>query len=227
MERRVFIIGGVAGAIGLVEYTLVSRWMNGMHITPAVPSVKAFEPYGERAALMAITPTDDFYVTSKGSTPMLRAENWRLKIDGLVEHPLTLTYSDVLALPPIDRELTLECIGNPIGGSTFGNARWTGTRLKPLIERVVPKPEARNVAIYGADGLSTGHPIERVWSEENFLAYQMNGQDLPPDHGYPMRVFIPGKFGMKQPKWLTRIQFVNKAYVGYWETIGWSDSCER
>jgi hypothetical protein len=87
--------------------------------------------------------------------------------------------------------------------------------------------QAANVVFYAADGFSTGHPTARIWNPENFLAYQMNDSDLPPDHGYPVRIFIPGKFGMKQPKWITRIQFVDKTYMGYWESKGWSDECER
>lgn len=226
MERRVFIIGAVAGGIGLIEYTYISRWMNGMRAS-TVPSGKAYEGYGERAALVAITPNDDFYITSKGTTPHLHASDWHLKVDGLVEQPFTLSYAELIALPRIERELTLECISNPIGGSMLGNARWTGTSLKPLLDRARPKPEAVSVALHAADGLSSGHPVARIWRQENFIAYQMNGEDLPPDHGYPARIFIPGKFGMKQPKWLTRIEFLNHSYLGYWESYGWSDLCER
>jgi len=226
MERRTFIIGAVAGGIGLAEYGFVSRYMNGLR-APRGVSVRQFEKFQEQAALVAITPNEDFYVTSKGSTPRVDRALWRLKLDGLVAHPLSLSFTDLLSLPSIDRTLTLECISNPVGGTALGNARWTGTLLKPLLERAQPLPEAAHAILYAADGFSTGHPLERLWNEENFLAYKMNGEGLPPDHGYPARVFIPGKFGMKQPKWVTRIQMVNKAYLGYWETQGWSDVCER
>jgi hypothetical protein len=226
MERRTFIIGAVAGGVGLAEYVYVSGLMNHLHDTGAL-SVKAYEKFGEQAALVAITANDDFYVTSKGSTPYLRASQWKLKIDGLVAKPLTLSYRELLALPSIERVLTLECISNPIGGNAIGNARWTGTALKPLLEQAKPVPEAAYAVLHAADGLTSGHPIARLWNQENFLAYQMNGEDLPPNHGYPVRIFLPGKFGMKQPKWITRIEFVNKAYLGYWESQGWSDDCER
>jgi DMSO/TMAO reductase YedYZ molybdopterin-dependent catalytic subunit len=226
MERRTFIIGAAAGGIGLVEYAYLTRWMSALH-DPGGLSVRAYDEYGERAALVAITANDDFYVTSKGGTPSVKASEWQFKFDGLVAEPFTLTYRELLALPRIEKELTLECISNSIDGNAIGNARWTGTPLKPLIERAQPSKEAAHAVIYAADGFSTGHPLARLWNEENFLAYQMNGEDLPPTHGYPVRVFIPGKFGMKQPKWVTRIELVNKAYLGYWETRGWSDSCER
>ncbi len=226
MERRTFIIGAVAGGVGLFEYVFVSRYMNGIR-APRGVSVKAFEKYGERAALVAITPNEDFYITSKGSTPSVKMDKWQLKVDGLVARPFTLSYHDLLALPPIEKMLTLECISNPVGGNYLGNARWTGTALRPLLERAGPLPQAAHAVIHAADGFSTGHPLERVLRDENFLAYRMNGEDLPPDHGYPVRVFIPGKFGMKQPKWVTRIQLVDRHYLGYWETQGWSDDCER
>jgi Oxidoreductase molybdopterin binding domain/Bacterial Ig domain len=226
MERRTFIIAAVAGGVGLFEYGFVSRYMDAVR-TPHGFSVNPYEKFGEKAALVAITPNDGFYVTSKGGTPHLKPEEWSLTVEGLVAHPFTLSYQDVLALPQIQKYLTLECISNPVDGGIVGNAKWTGTPLKPLLERAKPLPEAAHAVIYAADGFTTGHPVERLWNEENFLAYKMNGDDLPYAHGYPMRIFIPGKFGMKQPKWVTRIKLVNKAYLGYWESQGWSDNCER
>ena len=226
MERRTLIIGAIAGGIGLLEYSVYMRWVNGLHDADPV-SVKAYETFGSQAALAAITPNDDFYVTSKGSTPSISAEKWRLRFDGLVAHPFTLTYPELLSLPRIKKTYTLECISNSIGGNAIGNAQWTGTPLKPLLERAAPAPQATHVALYGADGFSTGHTLDRLWNEENFLAYRMNGEDLSPVHGYPVRIFIPGKFGMKQPKWVTRVELLDKHYRGYWETVGWSDNCER
>jgi DMSO/TMAO reductase YedYZ molybdopterin-dependent catalytic subunit len=226
IERRTFIIGAVAGGIGLVEYGVITGWMKDL-TAPRGFSVKDFTDRGEQAALLAITPNDDFYVTSKGTTPLVRAADWRLKVDGLVDRPFELDYNELRALPAIEKHLTLECISNSIDGTFIGNARWRGTPLKPLIERAGPRPDAAHVVLHAADGFTTGHPIGRFWNEENFLAWQMNGEDLPPNHGFPARIFIPGKFGMKQPKWLTRIEFVNRAYLGYWESQGWSDECER
>ncbi len=226
MKRRTFIIGAVAGGVGLAEYAWVSRTMNNLR-APRGLSVKLYEKDGERAALVAITPNDDFYITSKGGTPRVAAADWRLKLDGLVEHPFMLTYGELLGLPKVEKTLTLECISNPVGGNYLGNAVWTGTPLAPLLARAAPSREAAHAVLYAADGYSTGHPLERLRNPENFLAYRMNGEDLPPAHGYPVRLFIPGKFGMKQPKWLTRIEFVNHAYLGYWESRGWSDSAER
>jgi hypothetical protein len=144
IERRVFVIGAVAGGIGLVEYAVVNGWINSL-TAPRDFSVKAFESYGERAALVAITPNEDFYITSIGTTPILKAVDWRLRVDGLVAKPFVLDYPDLRALPQIKRHLTLECISNEIGGTFVGNAKWTGTPLKPLIERAQPLGEAAHV----------------------------------------------------------------------------------
>ncbi len=161
MERRTFIIGVVAGGIGLAEYIYVSGLMNYLHDTGAL-SVKAYEKFGEQAALVAITANDDFYVTSKGTTPYVKASAWKLKIDGLVANPFTLSYRELLALPRIEKVFTLECISNPIGGNALGNAKWTGTPLKPLLERAQPAPQAAYAVVHAADGFTSGHPIARL-----------------------------------------------------------------
>ena len=225
MQRRTFVIGAIAGGVGLVQYVLVSRYMNRLR-EPRGFSVREYLGFGEKAALVAITPNEDFFVQSKGEVPTIRAGEWHLRIDGLVEEALTITYADLLGWPRIDKLLTLECINNPIGGTYIGNARWSGTPLQPLLEGVRPTREAVNAILYGADGYTTGLPVERLLNPENFLAYRMNGEDLSPAHGYPCRIFVPGKYGQKQPKWLTRIELVNREFLGYWETRGWSDDAE-
>ena len=226
MERRTFIIGGVAGGIALVQYVVVSRYMNSLR-APRGFSVADFHQFGPQAALAALTPNEDFYVTSKGLTPRVDIQKWRLRVDGRVAHPLTLTYADIVALRKIEPVMTLECISNSIGGPFVGNAKWTGTPLRPLLERAQPRADALYAVIHAADGYTTGIPMARLWQEENFLAYQMNGEPLPPVHGYPVRIFLPGKFGMKQPKWITRIELVPEKYLGYWEEEGWSNEAER
>ena len=100
-------------------------------------------------------------------------------------------------------------------------------RCGRLLDRAGIKPQAKYAALYAAEGYSTGHTVERILHPENFLAWQMNGEPLPRRHGFPLRIFIPGKYGMKMPKWLTRIEFVDKEYLGYWEWQGWSNNGER
>jgi hypothetical protein len=173
------------------------------------------------------TPNSNFYVTSYASTPSVDVNSWRFSIKGLVENPQQFSYVDIRKLPKIDEMLTLECISNPPDGSAISNANWTGARLRPLLERARVKHEARFAAMRGADGYHTVLPVDELMRDENFLPYLMNGVPLPPEHGYPLRIFIPGKYGMKQPKWLTELEFADHEIPGYWEVRGWSDTCWR
>jgi DMSO/TMAO reductase YedYZ molybdopterin-dependent catalytic subunit len=173
------------------------------------------------------TPNGSFYVTSYGGTPSVDINQWSLKIHGLVERPLTLSYADITRLPAVTQTLTLECIGNPPNGDAIGNARWTGAMLKPLLDRARVRRGAVYAAMRGADGYYTGVPADEIMRAENWMPYLMNGVPLPRVHGYPLRVFIPGKYGMKQPKWLTEIEFVDRPFTGYWEARGWSNEAWR
>jgi len=225
MERRTFIaiVGG--GGIGiLLPYAIYRNLSGGVH--PYI-GVKDYLKYGPQAALRAITPTDEFYVTSSGDEPAVDIGKWSLVIDGLVEQPLRFQYDAIRNLPPYQTHLTFECISNPVGGPTIGNALWGGTLLKPLLERARVKPGAVDVVLYGAEGYTTAHPVERILRDGVFLAYEMNGRPLSRRHGFPLRILIPGKYGMKMPKWLTRIEFVDHDYLGFWETQGWSNSADR
>jgi DMSO/TMAO reductase YedYZ molybdopterin-dependent catalytic subunit len=173
------------------------------------------------------TPNSEFYITSYGGTPQVDASSWRLRIGGLVENPLELSYDDIKKLPPINETLTLECISNPPNGSAISNAQWVGAKLHPLLERAKVRPQAVYAAMHGADGYYTGVPVDELMRKENFLPYMMNGVALPAEHGYPLRLFIPGKYGMKQPKWITKIELVDREFIGYWEARGWSNSAWR
>ncbi len=227
MERRTFVIAAVAGGIGLLEYTYFSGWMNRLRDTRPRLRVRDYLQFGEKAALAAITPTEEFYNVQKGVPVKVDVSKWRLKMDGLVERPLAFSLEELKGHPAVERTLTLECISNPIGGPYIGNARWEGVELRPLLEAAGVRKEARYAVLYGADGLTTGHPRERLEAGDILLAYRMNGQPLPVAHGFPLRILIPGKFGMKQPKWLTQIEFVDQHYLGFWERQGWSDVCDR
>lgn len=226
MDRRRFLsmLGG--GAVGFGGAYLLFRSIDPGPGRARV-NVRDYLAYGPDAALKAITSNQDFYVTSKGLTPYVDRNEWSLTIDGVVEQPLRFSFQEIESLPALERTLTLECISNPVGGPWIGNARWRGTPLRPLLERARPRAEAQSALLYAADGFTTGIPLERLFAEDNFLAYGMNGEPLPRAHGFPLRVFFPGKYGMKQPKWLTRIELLPEHQLGYWEKRGWSDTAER
>jgi hypothetical protein len=180
-----------------------------------------------RPKIGGLTPNDEFYVTSYVETPRLDLASWRLRINGLVRRPIELDFKRLQSLPTVEETLTLECIGNPPDGSAIGNAQWVGVRLKPLLEKAGVNPKAQYAAMHAADGYYTGVTVDEIMRPENFLPYLMNGEPLPPAHGFPVRLFIPGKYGMKQPKWITEIHFVDRPFVGYWEARGWSQSAWR
>ncbi len=226
MERRRFIsiIGG-AGVGILLPYAIYRYLSSGLHESRV--GVRKYLKDGPQAALRAITPTGDFYLTSSRGEPSVDASKWSLVIDGLVEQPLRFNYDEIRKLPPHETVLTLECISNSVGGGYIGNAQWKGTLLRPLLDRARVKPAAKYAVLYAAEGYTTGHTVERILRPDNFLAWEMNGEPLPRIHGFPLRIFLPGKYGMKMPKWLTRIELVDKEYLGYWEQQGWSDSADR
>jgi hypothetical protein len=136
---------------------------------------------------------------------------------------LQLSLDELKVLPAHEAYVTFACISNEIGGKLIGNARWKGVPLRTLLEMAQLKPEARKVVLRSDDGYSTGIPLERCLRPQTFLAYEMNGQELPNSHGFPLRAVIPGYYGMKQPKWLTEIEVVADDYLGYWEERGWAD----
>jgi DMSO/TMAO reductase YedYZ molybdopterin-dependent catalytic subunit len=226
MERRTFIAILGAGGVGiLLPYAFYRYLMAGTNVRHI--GVKRFLNDGPQAALRAITPAGDLYVMSSHGNPAVDAAKWSLTIDGLVEQPLRFSYDEIRKLAPYDTYLTLECISNSIGGGYIGNARWRGTLLAPLLERVRIRPNAVYAVLYATEGYTTGHLVKRLLDPGNFLAYEMNGEPLAHEHGFPLRIFLPGKYGMKMPKWLTRIEFVDHGYLGYWEQQGWSNEAER
>ncbi len=171
-----------------------------------------------------VTPTGDFYVVSKNvADPNVDAASWRLEITGLVERPITLTYEQFTALPSVEQYVTLECISNVVGGDLMSNARWKGVLFRDLLGMAGPKPGVRKVVLTGADDYQDSIPFDRAMSPANLLAWEMNGEKLPPAHGFPARLLVPGIYGMKNVKWVTRVQLVDFDFRGYWQGRGWSD----
>ncbi len=171
-----------------------------------------------------VTPNHQFYTVSKNFfDPQVDGRRWHLEVSGLVERPFRVTLEELRALPSFQRPHTFECISNPVGGDLIGNAVWKGVRFRDLIERARPRPAARKVVFWCADGYHTAVPLADVLDPDSFLAYEMNGEVLPRSHGFPVRAVIPGVFGMKNPKWITKIELTDQDHLGYWESKGWSD----
>lgn len=169
----------------------------------------------------------NFFTLSLGFIPEIDTDEWALKISGLVQDPLELSYSQILAMPQESVFATLETISNPPGGRSIGNAVWTGVPFGQIMDLVGVKSDVLEVAFFCDDGYSTSITLDEAMEEGVMLAYKMNGQTLSALHGFPVRMVVPEKYGMKWPKWINEIKFVDYDYKGYWEQRGWSDYAGR
>ncbi len=171
-----------------------------------------------------ITSNEDFYTVwySSGGVPV-PPTGWKLKVTGLVDKPLELSLDELKAMPSVEEMRTLECISNPVGGDLISNAMWKGVRLRDLLAQAGVKNGAKQLKLESFDGFYTGIPIELGMHEHALLVYEMNGEPLPHEHGAPLRCLWPGRYGMKQPKWIHTITVIASEFLGYWEKQGWTN----
>ncbi len=189
--------------------------------TPGYVAAEAFEPApGTRPEL---TPLDQFYrIDINLSPPRVDVAEWRLTVDGLVAQPLSLTYQDLLAMPAHELYATLECISNQVGGDLISTTRFTGVRLADVLNRAGLQPGAVEIRFTCADGYTESLPVDSALDPNTLLCFAMDGQQLPAEHGFPIRLFTPNRYGMKNPKWITRVEALGEPYDGFWEQRGWS-----
>jgi Oxidoreductase molybdopterin binding domain/Mo-co oxidoreductase dimerisation domain len=174
---------------------------------------------------LPITPVEEFYIEDVAGPPKsLRkgAYHWRLTLKGKVDHPLTLDYRQILSRRSVKRIITLNCIGNPVGGRAIGNAEWEGIPLKDLIDEADPHFFSSTLILRAADGYYESIPLRKARRSGAMLAFKMNGQPLTLNHGYPLRLLIPGLYGIKQMKWIQEMEVANHTPKGYWHKKGWS-----
>ncbi len=211
--RRMFLFGGVGAVISYFGW----RWWRDR----ARPVRQLKTKY--------ITPNHEFYFTEIDSSfaPQVSKDNWQLKFSSFDGQSFTLNYDELLKLDQRKIFKTFACVGNEVGGPAIGNAEWTVTPLAPLINRLLKlQRNSIRVVFYALDGFYSSVPLEVALSEQAFIAYEMNGVELPKRHGWPARVLLPGSYGMKQPRWLERIEVTDKSVSGYWEKRGWCGTCE-
>lgn len=172
----------------------------------------------------AVTPPGDFYVVSKNfNDPVVDAGRWSLTVGGQVAAPLRLSYPDLLALPAVTILTTLECISNDVGGNQISTGEFSGVRLADLVQRAQPSPQARYVNLRSADGYSESLPLDLVVGDPDVVvAHTLGGRPLTPEHGHPARLLVPGRYGMKGPKWLQDVELGAAESGGYWEQQGWN-----
>lgn len=195
---------------------------------PGKPPRAAPAPVGNPLLESEVTPSELFYTVDINIIPpKIDASEWRLRVHGLVEREVVLTYDDLRRMfEPVEEYATLECVSNKIGGDLISNAKWRGVRLRDVIKLAGVKKGARYVVFRCEDGYDVGVPLERALSEKAMLAYEMNGHALPLEHGYPVRAIIPGLYGMMNPKWVTSIEIVDYEHRGFWQRRGWTNKAE-
>lgn len=186
----------------------------------AVDAGSFVAPTGVRAQ---ITPQSQlYYVSSRIRDPRVDVAGYRLQIDGLVKQPLTLSYDQILQLPRADQTSTLECISNEVGGNLIGNCRWNGTRLADLLAQAGITPGAQRLVLHGADGYVDSIALQDALLPTTLVVYGINNQPLAVPHGYPVRLIVPNIYGMKNVKWLQRIEVLGNDFQGFWQQRGWS-----
>jgi DMSO/TMAO reductase YedYZ molybdopterin-dependent catalytic subunit len=193
-------------------------------VPPPTPNYGAIQPV--QFLSPEVTSNDQFYIVSKNlfTDPTVNASSWRLTVDGQVDNPFTLTYQDLLAQPMKQQYESLMCISNQVGGDLISNALWEGVPLMDLLQRAGLKAGATKVVFHAADDYTDSIHLTKALEPTTLLAVRMNGARLPQEHGFPARMLVPGIYGMKHCKWVTRIEIVNYDYQGYWQQRSWSDA---
>ncbi|HEY3059713.1 MAG TPA: molybdopterin-dependent oxidoreductase [Chloroflexota bacterium] len=192
---------------------------------PRLPATPNVAPFDLKGISSEVTPTSDFYTVSKNFIdPSVAASSWRLKIDGLVDRPLELTYDELQALPASEGYYTLMCISNEVGGDLWGNAVWRGVKLRYLLEQAGVHPDGVKAVFSAADDYKDSVKLDRALHPDTLLAWEMNGAPLAREHGFPARLLIPGIYGMKNVKWLTGITILATDFKGFWQNQGWDDA---
>ena len=172
--------------------------------------------------VQAITPNDQFYCVTKNVVdPRVDGGLWHLEVTGLVRYPRTYRLLDFKMMELIDQETTLMCISNGLDAGLMSNAVWRGIPITDLLQAAGPLPGAEKVRLHGVDNYTDTIPFSKAMSPTTLIALKMNGLDLPHRHGFPARAIVPGYFGEKHVKWLTRIEVTRSDAKGFYETQGW------
>jgi DMSO/TMAO reductase YedYZ molybdopterin-dependent catalytic subunit len=169
-----------------------------------------------------VTPNDLFYCVTKNVVdPRVKVDLWHLEVNGLVQNRATYRFLDLKGFNIVEQETTLMCISNGLDAGLMSNAVWKGIALRDLIDPAAPMANAKRVKFYGVDNYTDTIPIEKAMEPTTLLVWEMNGKELPDRHGYPLRAIVPGYFGEKHVKWLTRVELTGAGAKGFYETQGW------
>jgi len=196
---------------------------------PAVATVIANETMRERVppapgTRPEVTSNADFYRVDIDAFPPEVAEaSWVLKVDGMFDKARSLTLKDLMAYPAVTQPVTQACISNPEGGDLIGTTYYTGARLRDVLTDLGIGPEARYLYLESADSFYETVVFEDMFDPRTLLVYGMGGETLPQEHGFPLRITIPNRYGMKQPKWIVHITATDQYKPGFWVERSWSE----
>lgn len=238
LDRRRFLIRfGVATAtitvVGAVVGVAAGEWRrrqrmpdpdelwSANHALPNADAETAPVP-GTRPELTPLT--DHYRVDINTAPPEIDGDTWRLEIGGMVQRPLHISLDDLRnRYTPMHQFITLSCISNPIAGPLIGTTRWTGVPLGDVLAHASVDPSATHLRVRSADGFHEVVAIEDVNADPRImLTYAWDGVPLPVKHGFPLRIYRPDRYGMKQPKWIEAIEAIPEWKPGYWVERGWS-----
>lgn len=239
VDRRK-LLSGTLGAIGVAALAGFSgRWLSTRRdvaeardavslpapASPA-PAVPAGADVGASGLASYVTGNDDFYrIDTALVVPRVDPRTWQLRVHGRVRRSLTLTFDDLLRRPMVERYVTLACVSNEVGGDLIGNARWLGVPVKGLLEEAEPLPGADQVVARSTDGWTCGTPTAALLDgRDALLAVGMNGEPLPLEHGFPVRMVVPGLYGyVSACKWITELELSRfQDFDAYWVPRGWA-----
>jgi DMSO/TMAO reductase YedYZ molybdopterin-dependent catalytic subunit len=243
-SRRSLLQTGTALAVGSVIAGGLGRYLLQRRATPVVanpgelpvaPGAAVLPPGADIATtdLTAgglapiVVPNASFYrIDTAFVVPTVDVSGWTLRIHGLVDQEVTLTYDELVSLPIIEQYVTIACVSNEVGGRLVGNAKWTGVALREVLAMAGVQPAADQLVGRSVDGFTAGMPVEWVMdpSREPLIAVLMNGEPLPPVHGYPARLIIPGLYGyVSATKWLEELELTTfDTFEGFWIPRGWA-----
>ncbi len=229
----VAVLAGALAAAGSVALSGGARAVSAVRAALKLPSpatttvVPAGADLGIAGLAPVITPSADFYrIDTALVVPQVDPATWTLRVHGLVEQEVVLRWDDLVTLPQKETVATLVCVSNEVGGSLIGTARWLGVPIRDVLARARPTAEADMVLSRSVDGFTASSPLEALTDERDaLLAIGMNGEPLPIEHGFPVRMVVPGLYGyVSATKWVSELEVTRfDRAEGYWTPRGWSE----
>jgi DMSO/TMAO reductase YedYZ molybdopterin-dependent catalytic subunit len=239
-SRRSFLLGAgaalgialLAGVTGRALIERAKRMVAGREEVVLPSPAVALPPLPAEADLALsdltpiLVPNDDFYrIDTALSVPRVNLHDWTLTVKGRVDRPYTIDFPTLLDMRMVERDITLSCVSNPVGGGLVGNARWQGVSLAEILDRAGVRDDAEQIVGRSIDQFTVGFPVEAAYDgREALVAVGMNGEPLPFEHGFPARLVVAGLYGyVSATKWLTEIELTGwEEFDAYWVPRGWA-----